>query len=287
MDKHAYLIMAHNDFVLLSKLLKLLDDKRNDIYLHVDKKAHDYDAAVMNNILQYATLTHISRENVAWGGYSQINVELRLLEKATQSEHLYYHLLSGVDLPLRSQDEIHGFFKENNGKEFVCIDEVSKKGFNAYERIGIYHFFQDTIGRSEHPLAVHIEGRLINAQIKLGIDRTRKNNSVFYKGGNWFSITHDFALYLLSIRKKIRKVYSFGLGADELVVQTELMQSSFASSIAEHYMREIDWKRGTPYIWDESDYEYLMQSEALFARKFDYKNKPEIVDKICDRLLRR
>ena len=37
MKKHAYLIMAHNNPYILKKLLNLIDDKRNDIYLHIDK----------------------------------------------------------------------------------------------------------------------------------------------------------------------------------------------------------------------------------------------------------
>lgn len=35
MNKHAYLIIAHNDFYILEKLLMLLDDERNDIYSQV------------------------------------------------------------------------------------------------------------------------------------------------------------------------------------------------------------------------------------------------------------
>lgn len=39
--RHAYCIIAHNQPRLLWRLLSLLDDERNDIYLHIDKKA-DY-----------------------------------------------------------------------------------------------------------------------------------------------------------------------------------------------------------------------------------------------------
>lgn len=112
MKKHAYLIMVLNNFVLLAKLLTLLDDERNDIYLHVDKKAVEWNPETVNSLLRYASITQIERYDVAWGGYSQIRVELKLLEIATQSEHSYYHLLSGVDLPLKSQDELHRFFKK-------------------------------------------------------------------------------------------------------------------------------------------------------------------------------
>lgn len=41
--KHAYLIMAHNNFYILEKLLRLLDDSRNDIYVHIDKKVSEFD----------------------------------------------------------------------------------------------------------------------------------------------------------------------------------------------------------------------------------------------------
>ena len=42
MKKHAYLIMAHTQPELLKKLVMLLDDERNDFYIHVDSKAKDY-----------------------------------------------------------------------------------------------------------------------------------------------------------------------------------------------------------------------------------------------------
>lgn len=44
MNRHAFLIMAHNHFDFLKILLKRLDDPRNDIYLHVDRKAADFSA---------------------------------------------------------------------------------------------------------------------------------------------------------------------------------------------------------------------------------------------------
>lgn len=39
MNKHAYCIMAHGNWQQLQLLINALDDVRNDIYLHVDKKA--------------------------------------------------------------------------------------------------------------------------------------------------------------------------------------------------------------------------------------------------------
>lgn len=36
--KHAVLIMAHNQFKILEKLMIQLDHERNDLYIHVDRK---------------------------------------------------------------------------------------------------------------------------------------------------------------------------------------------------------------------------------------------------------
>lgn len=38
-DLHAYCIMAHGNWEQLQMLINMLDDCRNDIYLHIDKKS--------------------------------------------------------------------------------------------------------------------------------------------------------------------------------------------------------------------------------------------------------
>ena len=60
---------------------------------------------------------------VNWGGFSLIKCELRLLKAAVMSDTEYsrYHLISGLDLPIKSQDYIHAFFK-NNCNEYIRFD---------------------------------------------------------------------------------------------------------------------------------------------------------------------
>lgn len=101
MDKHAYLIIAHNEFGLLKKLVELLDDKRNDIYIHIDKKV-PY-TKMPQLCTKNAGLFFVKRRNVGWGGDNMIWCELDLLKIATQTHHSYYHLISGVDLPIKSR----------------------------------------------------------------------------------------------------------------------------------------------------------------------------------------
>ena len=50
-------------------------------------------------------------------------------------------------------------------------------------------------------------------------------------------------------------------------------------------MREIDWNRGRPYIWRTDDFDTLISSEKLFARKFDERADSTIIDKIVNRIM--
>lgn len=106
--KHAYLIMAHNNFSQLQTLIELLDDPQNDIYLHVDKNAVTFQADRIR--ARQSNVTLIKRIRINWGGHSQIECELNLLKASVPNHYEYYHLLSGLDLPLKTQAEIHSFF---------------------------------------------------------------------------------------------------------------------------------------------------------------------------------
>lgn len=287
MDRHAYMIMCHNNFELLKKLLILLDDERNDIYLHVDKKAIKFDTDSVSSVVKRAQLMIINRVQVNWGGYSQIKVELMLLEQAVKKEHSYYHLLSGVDLPLKTQDEIYKFFEDNEGKEFVAIDDSTEMGGDFFDRIGQYHFLQDYIGRTsgyKSALLDFIELKLVSIQKLLHIKRKILKYGKIYKGSNWFSITHDFAVLLLSKKKEIKKKFGFGLCADELFLQTVIMDSPFKDKIINDCLRYTDWERGKPYTFTIEDSELLLSCGKLFARKFDYDSEPEIVEQIFNTL---
>lgn len=273
MEKHAFLIICHDNFEILKRILKLLDDERNDIYLHVDKRFVSFNKDEIEGILEKATLKIIARRKVNWGGYSLIDVELSLLKEATQKQHIYYHLLSGVDMPLKTQDEIHCFFHQNKGREFVSVDESVEAGNNINTRIKYYYLFQDHIGRIpgiKSGILERVERCSLAIQKFLKIDRVKKIGMPIYKGANWFSITHELALFVISQERKIKKLFKYSLCADELFLQTLVMNSQYKEKITNDCLRYIDWNRGTPYTFTVEDKEKLLESKKIFARKFDY-----------------
>lgn len=94
MGKHAYLIMAHNEYGLLKKLLKLLDDERNDIYLHIDKKSPDISQKEISQIVKKSKFKTYKNLKIHWGGDTQIKCELFLLQESVKYNYDYYHILS-------------------------------------------------------------------------------------------------------------------------------------------------------------------------------------------------
>ena len=291
MGKHAYLIMAHNHFGYLKQLLKALDDPRNDIYVHIDKKAEFNDLELLKEEILYSSVFFIQRRDVKWAAYSGILCEMDLLKEATAGhQYDYYHLLSGADLVLKPQDEIHHFFDQNKGCEFVAFDaEVMDPQY--LERIKYYYFFQDVYGRNRKNIFLlalfAIEKALLFVQKLLHINRLRTETVTFQKGANWFSITHDFACYVLQQEKWIKKVFRYSLSGDELFLQTILNNSIFRNNLYQTKslkentnLRLIDWERGKPYTWRIEDYDTLIHSDMFFARKVDPETDDEIINRI-------
>lgn len=287
MKKHAYLIMAHTQPELLKKLLHLLDDERNDIYLHIDKKAEDFPMDEIKNAVKKAGFIFTERTDVRWGSYSQINCEMVLLKEAVKTEHSYYHLLSGADLPIKTQPEIHAFFEKYEGMEFVDED-LPKINETALARVKYAHHFYGKAGSVQDVLGA-LE---IKIQKLFGVDYTKKEyNTIFQKGRNWFSITHGLAKLVVEKEAWIQRVFEKSVCGDELFLQTIARNSEFASKICNQNThpeipdtRYIDWERGTnnnPYIFRETDWEQLKKSDSLFARKFDWKTDNNIIEKIC------
>lgn len=286
--KHAYLIMAHTDFALLKTLITMLDDVRNDIYLHVDKKAKDFAPAMFSTSKAKLHILE-KRLDVRWGHYSQIKLEMLLFETAHKNgPYAYYHLLSGMDLPLKSQDYIHDFFTQNSGKEFVGF--WNNLDWQAHFRVSQYFFFMQYEKAKNRYIQIFFSKlrRFIRKNIHK-ITKERKTDFTCKKGPNWVSITHNFCNYLLLQKEFILKRFKYTQNGDEVFLQTVIWNSPFKEKLYDisdtdnGCMREIDWERGTissPYTWREEDAEFLMSSEKLFARKFSNLVDKKIINKI-------
>lgn len=278
------MIAAHHQFEILMKTLQILDDCCVDFYIHIDKKCKSFPQKEILNACQKSKVYLTDRISVEWGGYSQIECTLLLLSEAIKGNYDYYHYISGVDLPIKSKKEILDYFVGNPKKQFIHFERVSVQK-KYVDRLRYHSFFQD----SGNCKLQKIDKGIRFLEKTFGIDRTKNNKDIeFQYGANWFSITHDFAEYVLGKKTWISKTFKNTRCGDELFIQTIVVNSPFREQLTEiafddDYMsslRFVDWKRGKPYVFRMKDYNELVNSPFLFARKFDLETDANIVDAI-------
>ena len=276
--KHAYLILAHNEPGLLSLLIERLDDVRNDIYIHFDRKL-----SVLPNIkIQHAGFYILKdRVDVRWADVSMLEAEYKLFHAVVDSgcQYSHHHLISGVDLPLKNQDYIHSFFAQHQGKEFVGLHQRPMNS-HADRALHYWHPFTRSFRGSGCVFAIKriLRYLVVQSQILLGI---RRNTTIpFHKGGQWVSITRELIDYLLEQEDRAFTIFSRTFGADEYFVPTLIWDTPFmerlfdATDESRGAMRYIGWRADGQLIdFTPQDLPALQQTEYLFARKFNSRNK--------------
>ncbi len=294
--RNAYMIMAHHNFDQLALLLSLLDGENNDFYVHVDSKAGTIDEGAITRDVKCSKVEFLPRASIAWGGVSQLRCELALLERATRTPHDYYHLLSGDDLPIKSNAQIAAFLEENAGKEFVGISMLGRPEElprGVRERLSLYHPLQDRLprGKKFHPINL-AEYAILLAQRVVRYDRLRGKDVLLGKGSQWFSVTEGLARYMLDYEKHDLGFFDSYLCGDEMFPQTVIANSPFMDNIWRGpqqddntaTMRLVDWGRAvgkSPHTFEIGDLEMIKASPMLFARKFDSGKDAEIIEAVA------
>lgn len=290
--KHAYMIMAHNKEQLLLKLISMLDDINNDIYIHIDKKSDiSYDS--LKSAAKYSKITFTERINVEWGGYSQIQATIILLKEALKSDHIYYHMLSGVDLPLEKIQEINSFYEKNPNRQFIRYFSEKKAHEEYNKRFGFKNIFKDKFGRKNSIWKILNKIAFKFQQIFNMIDNSLSGK--FYLGSSSWDITEDLAKDIVSHEDEFEKIYRWTSCCDEVFLQSFVYNSKYINQLWVPYskngngmyanMRYINFEgetNGSPQTISTEDVDALIDSGLNFARKFDIVNTAaeELIEKI-------
>ncbi|MDY5858993.1 MAG: beta-1,6-N-acetylglucosaminyltransferase [Porphyromonas sp.] len=275
--KHAYLILAHGEYKLLELLVASLDDARNDIFVHIDAKAQLPEGLRVER----AGLQFISeRHDVRWGDVSVVEAEFALFRaayRAGQSAggYAYYHLLSGVDLPIKTQDYIHDFCQRHQGSEFIGFYSGADLSSDLERKVQRRHLFARHFRGSGLVWQCRriVRALYIRLQQVCGIRRYAERR--FAKGTQWMSITEALVAELIRHESSIVPLYRGTFCSDEIAIQTFVASSPFMTRVykpedeAGSCLRHIGWHEGQLIDFSAGDYEALASSQALFARKFN------------------
>lgn len=268
--KICYLILAHNNFLHLNRLIEALNDNDAVFYIHVDKKAKKPDISSHQNV-------HILPDsvNINWGGFSMVEATLKLMEYASTNspDADYFILISGVDYPIRGKGFLYNLLSQ--GKEYIDIAPVPVP-YKPLERYEYYYFDYDRRNLNRTNLYFLIEVLLKKLKIK------RKAPFKIYAGTQWFALTRECISYILEVVKKDNSYINFfkhTLVSDEAFFQTIIGNSPFNGRTASS-LTYTDWTvPEPPALINEHHIVFLQkhmefndeygQRFPYFARKFN------------------
>ncbi len=292
MSRFAYLFLAHKDVPVLQAAIDLIDDPRNDIFVHWDLKAKE-DASVL--VTKHSRIYFTKRTRCYWG--DEIEALYLLLELARSKDYYsYYHFLTAEELPIKSQDYIHRFFEgDPNQNIYLHINVGTFR--DIQDRCKYYYPFIDHDSFKGNKLVKGLSLILGKSQKLIGIDRRRKHPDFFplYNGWGWGSIPGDFADYVLSRKEDTIDVFHKTLAGDEVWLHSLAMHHpTFAKRMYGYNGLDDaidasklyqDWKRGKPYTFTIEDLNMLLATDALFARKFSSAADMSLVEALKRKII--
>lgn len=284
--KSAYLILAHTELNQLVDLVNTLNCNEASFFIHLDAKVQI--PISLNKFFKRENVVLIqNRVRVYWGGFSQIEATFRLLESAysfhRNQRECYFHLISGLDFPIKSNYFINNWFNENYGIQFIEYNQLPYSNWvnnGGIDRVK-YYWFIDGIDSK-------VYSKFYLLQKQLNITNKYYSDKAFYFGGSqWWSITKECVKYLLDVVDDgaLLEEFRYTYSPDELFFQCCIIRSQKFITVNNN-LRYIDWKTGPQYpkILDITDWTKIQCSNRLFARKFTAPQSFDLRD-LCKRHL--
>ncbi len=268
----AYLILAHKNPSAINELITALKYPGVDFYIHLDKKSDIIDEINVDDNIFFTS----NRIDVKWGGISQVESMLSLMNyvKEMNKQYDYVWFISGQDFPIKSNEYIQEFFRQNYGYNFMEIIPKDDERYLRYLKRNqtwypVWGASPKFIIRVLRKIYNYLTGGLKHSFIK------RKNilDAEWFFGSNWFALTYDAMLYVLEqvASKPYLKYFKNCICPDESFFQTIIGNSEYIHKTRD-YLTYVDWsegKKNPKVLGGGEDYEKLKSSDKLMARKFE------------------
>jgi len=278
--KIAILILAHKNVWQLEKLVERLS-LDFDIYIHADEK-WDLNTGLFE---KYKNVFFVKRHSVNWGSYIQILATIELFKASSLNDYDYYLLISGHDLPIKSNLYLKDFISKNRDTSFVNSELLPKKAWagqgGGFDRLNYYFGidFKNNLPGILKRKALSFTQRM---QLKYGIKR-KLYPIKYYGGWNWVNLNRaamEYALRFLKENPAFQRSFKYTYCADEIWLQSILLNSSL--NISNNNLRYTTWEEHAshPKTLVTEDFDALKESDDLFARKFDADLDKEVISMV-------
>ncbi|WPV64036.1 beta-1,6-N-acetylglucosaminyltransferase [Chitinophaga sp. LS1] len=278
-----YLILAHSNLQQVDLMINTLMMPNTYFHIHIDKKVSLKEIQSHSFYTNKNVILLKRRKSLNWGGFSLVEATLNLMESGIKKSRSggYFVLLSGKDFPIQSNHKIHSFLADNYGSEFIKCDPLPFKNWNngGLERIQ-YYWLGDI-------LPTEISRNFYQFQIEKNLPRPFFEDFHPFGGSQWWCLTSDCILYILKFIRFnpiLLDFFKFSFIPDELFFQTVIMNSPFCEKVVNDNLKYIIFNKhqSHPKIFRAEDFESLIESNKLWARKFDITEDVTIVNRLME-----
>lgn len=272
----ACIIMAHKDPQQIERLIKKFSNLPFDFYIHLDKKI---DRAPFDYLASIPNVHFINqRIRVRWASFSFLNAILQSLKEVLGKgiSYDFLSLMSGQDYPIKPVSAFYHTLENSPGRNFISYEVDGKWWQHAISRIHKYHFTNFGF-KGKYKLQFFLNALLPKRTFPLPYELFGGPRAMC------MTVTMDCAAYLVEFvekNKRLRRFIRFTWGPDEFVIPTLIMNSRFRETVINDNFYYIDWTKGgaNPKILTAEDFNQLIASDKLLARKFDIMKDATILD---------
>jgi len=286
--KLAYIILAHANPEQTFRLIRKLNYQGASFALHISKNCEAQFFEKLHAYLKgWENCYFAKRVKVNWGDFSIVQASINAIDciVENQIDYDYVILLSGQDYPIESNEAICHVLRQFQGKQLLEYEPVSNEYKDWIEK---YHF---RAGRYNLIYPYQTSDSTIRKLSNLFFStflpkkRTLPHGYKPYKGAFWWILTKDCIEYLhrfihSGMGIKVGSSFRYTKHPAEFFYQTILKNSTYNETINNNAMRFILWNNdsGHPKVLTENDYNAIVASNCLFARKFDTSMDKAILD---------
>lgn len=277
--RQAILITAYRDMAQLLRLVEWFDSDF-EVFIHLDRKCHE-------DVKQFEGREHVhmtKRFCVEWGDFNHLKAIVSLMREAFSHQDLeFFHLITGSDYPAMTIAQFKAFCEENRNINYVEHFPLPHSDWGAeggLNRIRYWWIHPNT----HRSAGATITRRIINLQRRLGIRRPFKHfDGHLYGGGTYWSVSREAvgaALDYFDAHPGYLRRFRWTSIAEEICLPS--FWTGIGMPMCNNYKRYIDWgpDGANPQVLTEKDYDKIIASDALFARKMQSGVSDALIEKL-------
>ncbi|MEZ7497271.1 beta-1,6-N-acetylglucosaminyltransferase [Flavobacterium sp. Arc3] len=278
-----YFILAHKDPEQLKELISLLQDDKSLFFIHIDKKENQkkYENSICSTNCYFLK----NRIVCKWGKYSLVQATLngmREVQDFMNNQHIdadyHFIMLSGDDLPLKTNSYIHCFLEKNSKTSFLHhwqLPYAKWWGGGWFRLENVYFFEHKKCRKFNYWLNRLIKKARLHFLLPMHQFKKTFPDFKIFGSSQWMILNKDLVAFVLQNNKsnsKFSRVFKNSFAPDELyfsslIINYDVHKQFRINNFATHLVSFNGLESSPKYLTIN---DLINDNEnILFGRKFD------------------